>query len=236
MALTLAPQIIQTWQVFLSPWFVQKNDLMTLLNEQELQRAHRFKFDIHRDRFIVARAFLRKILSLYTDIPPEKIEFNYGKRGKPWLAENPLDLQFNISHSDDVAVYGISQTAEIGIDVEKFSDKYEEAVAKRFFSPQEYLELSELVPEQRARAFYQIWVKKEAIIKALGEGLYAPLADFSIHWNQQNEKILMAPFEIYVQSIDISAAFSAAVAVTGPIKEILRWEWKIDNSSANTVA
>jgi len=216
----LSPKIVHLWHVILSDFFGQKEELIVLLNEEERRRAYRFKFEIHRNRFIVARAMLRKILSSYTQKSPEEIEFIYGNRGKPYLHDNLTQLQFNLSHSDDCAVLAITQQTEIGIDVEKAKTDYHSGVAKRFFSTQEYNELMQLPLEQQAYAFYKIWVKKEAIIKVLGEGLYASLADFSVQWEAKNETILVKNKAIDLHSLNIDHFHLVSIATLEPIEHI----------------
>jgi 4'-phosphopantetheinyl transferase len=228
--MTILPAAVHIWRVLLPDFFGKKNDLRALLNVDEGNRADRFKFAIHQDRFIIARALLRKILNLYTGIPPESIKFDYGNRGKPYLSENRHHLQFNLSHSEDWAVYAIAKDAEIGIDVEKNRDHFKESVAKRFFSQQEYQELIQLPYAKQAQAFYQIWVKKEAVIKVLGDGLSMPLSDFSVRYDFQNEHILIEDphhfCELQLHSFNIDITYPAAVAVKSGFNSVENWEWK----------
>src|SRR5260221_13237392 len=89
--------IVQLWHAILSDFNELDQFLINLLSPDEIERANRFRFAIHRQRFIISRGLLRKTLSLYTGIPPEQIVFSYGSHGKPYLKESPLQIQFNTS-------------------------------------------------------------------------------------------------------------------------------------------
>jgi 4'-phosphopantetheinyl transferase len=221
----LSPQSISLWQVSLSNFLSELNELTILLSPDELQRANRFRFTIHRNRFIIARAMLRKILNLYIMTPAQKIIFTLGEHGKPYLNDNPLNVQFNVSHSHDIAVYAITQQYEVGIDIEKIESIYRNDVAKRFFSSQEYSMLETLPFNQQIIAFYHLWARKEAVIKALGKGLYQSTNDFSVDWQQPHEEITVDAKEIYVQGYHLSDTYAVALASLQPIKQINYWEW-----------
>jgi 4'-phosphopantetheinyl transferase len=151
-----------------------------LLAPDETARAARFHFDHLQRRFILSRGALRILLGHYLDIAADRIEFSYGSRGKPSLAA-PAGIHFNASHSGDVALLAFTLHCEIGVDVEKMrpiSDM--RGIASRFFCAEESTELMALPPEERERAFFLCWTRKEAYLKAVGEGLYAPLNDFCV--------------------------------------------------------
>ena len=157
-----------------SPGFSQ------LLAPDETARAARFHFDHLQRRFILSRGALRILLGHYLDIAANRIEFRYGSRGKPSLAA-PAGIHFNASHSGDVALFAFTLHCEIGVDVEEMrpiSDMRE--IASRFFCAEESTELMALPADERERAFFLCWTRKEAYLKAVGEGLYAPLNDFCV--------------------------------------------------------
>ena len=154
-----------------------------LLSDPERQRAARFALNRDRRRFIVARSRLRQLLGDRLDVRPDSVELEYGKRGKPALARNFADsgLRFNLSHCNDVAVYAFSSGREIGIDVEAVRLMHDaDDIAARFFSPREYEAYLALDPRDRPLGFFNCWTRKEAFIKALGEGLYYPLDRFDV--------------------------------------------------------
>lgn len=221
---------IHLWQLFLPDFFHQEKDLLALLNEEELERANRFYFPEHRSRFLTARAMLRKILSLYSHQNAKEIIFSYGSRGKPFLKHNPLNIQFNVSHSYEMAVYALTKTHDIGVDIERIETKDHDDIAKRYFSPKEFEDLQKLAPEQRQPFFYKIWSRKEAVIKALGEGLYAPLENFSVSLEKNSEDIEIVHNEqrytYHLESFAVPAGYEAAFAVNGAVKKIVNCEWR----------
>jgi 4'-phosphopantetheinyl transferase len=156
----------------------------SVLSAAEQQRLQRFHFADHRRRFQIGHGALRTILAGYTGTPAPKLEFRQGPRGKPYLA-SPAGPFFNLSHSGKLALVGVSQT-ELGLDVEKV--RHLESlteIARKHFSPVEFDALSALQGEQRELAFYRCWTRKEAYIKALGEGLSMPLDSFDVSLCEQ---------------------------------------------------
>lgn len=226
---TIDAHSIHLWRVVLKDLVAQEKELLSLLSPDEVQRAERFRFDIHRLRYLTARAMLRKILSLYTGIAAEKIIFSYGQRGKPYLRDNPLNLQFNLSHSEDMAVYALTRQDEIGVDIEKISASYKEGVAERFFSKQEYLQLTQLSKQDQIVGFYRLWSRKEAVIKALGEGLFAPLADFSVSAQEKIETLVLThaqkEYSYHLESFNVHPDYQAAFATSQKVETIFYWEW-----------
>ena len=153
------------------------------LSECERQRASRFTFERERSRFIVARATLRQLLAARLGVRPEEVELVCGAHGKPSLGPRfaDSDLHFNVSHCDDLAVYAFSWGHEIGVDVEAvrwFVDAGD--VAARFFSPRENAAYAALDSLERPLGFFNCWTRKEAFIKALGDGLSHPLDSFDV--------------------------------------------------------
>src|ERR1043166_2141935 len=147
------------------------------------ERATRFALEPDRRRFIVVRALLRQLLAARLGVRPEAIELAAGARGKPALAGRfaASDLRFNVSHCQDVAVNAFSSGREVGIDVEAVRELPDaDDVAARWFSRQEYATYRALEPGDRALGFFQCWTRKEAFIKALGDGLFHPLDRFDV--------------------------------------------------------
>ncbi len=152
-----------------------------LLADDEKIRAERFIFDRDRNRFIAARGILRDVLGRYLRRPPQDIDFVYGPRGKPAIAsggERP-SIHFNLSHAHGLAAMGVASKREIGIDIELIRPEFaSEEIAKRYFSPKEVNELNRLPAELRTEGFFHCWTRKEAYIKAKGDGLSIPLREF----------------------------------------------------------
>jgi 4'-phosphopantetheinyl transferase len=154
--------------------------LRRTLSADELERAGRFYFARDRDRFVVGRGLLRALLGDYTGTAPAELQFDYSPYGKPRLRD-PNGVSFNVSHSENRAVFAFTRGAAVGVDIEVLDSKPSDAlVARQFFSPIEVRELLELPPDARPRAFLTCWTRKEAFIKARGEGLSLPLQDFDV--------------------------------------------------------
>lgn len=156
--------------------------LAGVLSEDERERAARFHFRRDARRFIVGRATLRGILGECLGVEPGALAFSYGARGKPELGEpSGSDVQFSVSHSADVAVYAVTHGLRVGVDVERLRLGVDiEAIADGTFSPRERDALRRLPPAQRCEGFFNCWTRKEAYIKAIGEGLAYPLERFSV--------------------------------------------------------
>ena len=155
-----------------------------LLSLDERVKAERFRFERHRRRFVVARGVLRQLLGSYLAIAPEVVAFTYSDHGKPALdsRHNQFDLQFNMSHSHETAVYAFCVGVPVGIDVEWVQRPLTDAkqIVNRFFSPREAAEWQSLPAEFQMEAFFNGWTRKEAFIKAVGEGLSFPLNEFDV--------------------------------------------------------
>lgn len=172
--LTLSSNEVHVWCADLDLPAYRIQQLAQNLSPDERERADRFHFERHRRRFTAARGFLRSILGRYLPIDPGRLEFSYSKRGKPTLAPaSPEEhLCFNLSHSHEMALYAVTHNRSIGIDIEHIrSNRDVEQLAKRYFSPREYEVISSLHPDQRQEGFYNGWTRKEAYLKATGEGL-----------------------------------------------------------------
>lgn len=157
--------------------------LLSLLSTDELERAQRFRFDSNRNEFIVARGTLRLLLGTYLAIAPAELRFTYSQYGRPSLVQHigSLGLEFNLSHSSGVVLLAFARGRRIGVDVEKVRrDFATNEIAERFFSTAERAALRELPHEHRHEAFFRCWTRKEAFIKALGEGLSRPLDQFDV--------------------------------------------------------
>jgi 4'-phosphopantetheinyl transferase len=140
----------------------------TLLSDRELERARRFAFDADRGRYVVARALLRQLLAARLGARPESVE-------------PASDLRFNVSHCEDVAVYAFASGREVGVDVEAVRALPDaDDVAACCFSRREHATYRALEPRDRPLGFFQCWTRKEAFIKALGDGLYHPLDRFDV--------------------------------------------------------
>ena len=152
-----------------------------ILSTGERERADRFHFARDRRRFITARAHLRLLIGEYLAVPPASVRFVYSARGKPAVEPGDARLEFNMAHSAEVALYAFTEGAAIGVDVERIREgPTEEGIAERFFSPREREDLAALPLSEQRAAFFRCWTRKEAFIKAIGEGLAFGLSQFSV--------------------------------------------------------
>ncbi len=172
--LVLSDDDVHVWRADLNlpAWRLQK--LAETLSSEEQQRAERFYFEQDKKHFTAGRGLLRTILGRYLNLDPSQLEFSYSSRGKPALVNTntPEALCFNLSHSNGLALYAVTRSRSIGIDLEHVRSMPDaEKLAKRFFSPHEYAVISTLLPEQKQEAFFNAWTRKEAYLKATGDGL-----------------------------------------------------------------
>jgi 4'-phosphopantetheinyl transferase len=157
--------------------------LWQLLSRDERERAEKFRYAEHRQHYIVARASLRRVLAERLGIAPRAVEFAETKHGKPRLApvHGSADLEFNLSHSGTLALLAFTSGRAVGVDVELIREVPDaDDLAERFFSPTETASLRALPLGQRSLAFLACWTRKEAFIKALGQGLSCPLDAFDV--------------------------------------------------------
>src|SRR5271163_517516 len=149
-----------------------------VLSADEIARAQRFHFEKDRIHFIHCRSALRFLLARYLGVSPAGIRFEYLSGGKPQLIaeQNPRRLQFNLSHSNNMALIAVGSELRLGVDIEKIRDNVDTAaLAERFFSPRERAGLRALPGHLRVPAFFACWTRKEAFLKATGTGLSFPL-------------------------------------------------------------
>lgn len=180
--LDLGPGEIHLWLVDLAPDASVVRTLGTWLEDEEKHRAERFRFEVHRRRFIVRRGRLRQLLAAYQGLEPAAVRFEYGEKGKPALSESQKDhrpLEFNLTDSEDLALIAFTRDLEIGADIEVLRPMPDaHSIAKSFFAAGEREALADVSEPETARAFFHCWTRKEAYIKAIGEGLSEPLDRF----------------------------------------------------------
>jgi len=178
---TLSGSDVHIWSAALDRPMAQIQQLAQTLSPNEAARAQRFVFDRDREHYIVGRGLLREILSHYLKTPPARLQFRYGPQGKPELDTGPAPLHFNLSHSGGVVLYAVTRQQPLGVDVEAIRPLEDlEQIAEHFFSAAENSALRSLSPADKPTAFFNCWTRKEAFIKAVGEGLSYPLDQFDV--------------------------------------------------------
>ncbi len=179
--LVLGSDEVHVWQASLDNLHLVK--LQQTLSVDEQARANRFRFQKDREHFIAARGLLRTILGSYLNAKPGELQFCYGPYGKPAIELEACGngIRFNLSHSHGLALYALTRGREIGVDLELIRpDLANDAVAERFFSPNEVAMFRSLTGDFKEKAFFNYWTCKEAYIKARGEGLSSLLDKFDV--------------------------------------------------------
>ena len=171
------------------------NNLMT---PEERARQQRFKFPHHQHDALITRAFVRTVLSHYADRQPEIWRFEKGDQGKPEIIDPPLNLRFNLSHTENFIVCAIALKHDIGVDVEWLERQADAlSIADRFFSPLEVSELFSRPQNTQESRFFDYWTLKESYIKACGQGLSIPLDQFSFSIGPQDNPTLNANIQLH---------------------------------------
>lgn len=179
MAWTPAVDEVAVWWVETAQAAAWLDALAAVLAPEERARADRFHFERDRRQYVVARGLLRYLLGAATGRAPGALRFVYGEHGKPGL--DSAEIAFNVSHSAECIVYACTTLGPVGVDVEHIRTLTDrEAVARRVFSPREWAAYDTTPPDQRDRQFFHGWTRKEAFIKAVGDGLAYPLHDFDV--------------------------------------------------------
>ncbi len=226
----ILPNEVHVWRENLDNVKPLLEDLTRILSEDELVRARRFHFEQHRQRFIAGRGILRSILSRYLNIEPSKINFGYEPRGKPFLDHNfnESNLSFNLSHSQDFALYVMSLNNSIGVDLEYVDSKTDVvSLAQRFFSPSEFAVIESAPQEQQHQLFFRYWTCKEAYLKATGTGL-KDLEKVEISMTSEQPAKLNIPNNSGEWSLLEIQPFSncaATIAVTGRDLQFKYWDY-----------
>jgi len=204
-----------------------------LLSPAELQRLERFRFADHRRRYQIGHGALRTILGGYLQVDPTDVQFAQGPRGKPYVDPPPhsgkVGPYFNLSHSSKLALVAVSPI-EVGVDLEKL--RHLESlteIARRHFSESEFAALDALQGDARQLAFYRCWTRKEAYIKALGEGLSMPLDTFDVSLCEEPKFVACRdgredPRNWSMLDVSPAADFVAAAALRCPTVTVQRFQ------------
>lgn len=179
----IPPCEVHIWMIALDLEDYQVNYHGQVLSVEERKRASRFHFERHRRRYIVSQGIVRRILGSYLGVEPAELIYEIGDHGKPALAGGLKEtgLHFNLTHSHEIALFAMVRDVEIGVDVEFFRHMDDfDGIAARFFSSAEKTAYFSLPENLRPQGFYNCWTRKEAFIKAIGDGLSYPLEKFDV--------------------------------------------------------
>lgn len=232
--LTLQSEDVHVWRASLDLGPPVLARLWAVLSEDEQSRARRFHFERDRRRFVAARGQLRVLLGHYLGQHASSMSFAYEENGKPFLAgsQETQPLRFNVSHSGSLALAAISLARQVGVDIELLrTDLAGLEIAERFFSPTELASLKDLPVESRTQGFFNCWTRKEAFIKARGDGLSLPLHDFDVSLVPGAPAALLSttfdPDEASrwsLAALDPDPDYAAAVAAEGHDWRLTCWQ------------
>lgn len=216
---------IHIWRASLDYSESKLNLLMGYLSNEEIERANRFYFGKDRIQYIVRRSILRQIISKYLEIDAKNLIFEYNHFGKPFLVTDSLkhDLKFNMTHSKNMALYCISLQKEVGIDIEYLYREVEfQPIIDRFFSQNEKEFIENIAIDKHKEAFFKIWTRKEAILKAMGKGISHPLDMIDVPYERNNFTVSVNSTgkqgyetSFYVQDFLPAINYKASIAIEG---------------------
>ena len=206
-------------------------DLRCLLSTQECERADRFHFEHDRNRYIAGRGVLRRILARYTRRPAERLQFAYGRKGKPSLPGSTF--QFNLSHSDGLAVIAVTQGRAVGVDIEHIRVVPGwQGVMKCCFSSAEQAAILDLPEPDQQAAFLTCWTRKEAYVKATGDGLGTPLDRFTVAVEPESEPALLEVLDLPSETgrwrfadLPLAEEYLGVVAHDGLFDQVKHYRW-----------
>ena len=159
----------------------------TFITDAEQIEINKLRFENNKKSALITRGFIRTVLSHYAVVAPQDWRFNKTEHGKPGIFQPPIQLKFNLSHSGDLIVAGITSTNEIGVDVQFINQHIEtDLIAEQYFSKQEFSAMQHLQDGARQLRFFELWVLKEALIKTSGIGLSKQLNTFSFDFDHKN--------------------------------------------------
>ncbi|HZW79704.1 MAG TPA: 4'-phosphopantetheinyl transferase superfamily protein [Candidatus Deferrimicrobiaceae bacterium] len=229
----LAEDEVQLWRVDLEAIRRRESRWQELLSSDERSRAARFHFEADRQRFVASRAWLRGILAAFLVAEPSELNFSYSKYEKPFLGPPYAEsgVTFNVSHSGGIALYAFARRRELGVDVEQIRRDFDaESIARRFFSVSEQERLAAFPESEKVDAFFRCWTRKEAYIKAIGDGLSLPLGQFDVSLEALETNALLATRpdsseakQWMIREVPGGAGYSAALCVRGRDWRLIHW-------------
>jgi 4'-phosphopantetheinyl transferase len=233
-ALMLSYDRVDVWRVPLEMPERERDLLEACLSVEERARASRFRHSVDRSSFVAAHGALRAILGRCLGVGPSCLRFSYGRFGKP-AVDGPLGanlVEFNLSHSGDLALVAATFGRRLGIDLERIdASRSGQEIAERFFSSREIAALRALPRERQTDAFFACWTRKEAYLKARGDGLSFPLDQFSVSVSPEEPASLLdcgddETQRWVLQDLSPGAGWAAAVAIEGRGWRLRRWRWR----------
>ena len=196
-----------------------------VLSSDEIERAEKFHFAAQRERWQMTRGILRMLLASYVETPAREIVFKYSEKGKPGLKHPAAhDFHFNTSHSGDCAVFAFTHAGEVGVDIECVQKEMprRDDIVRRYFAPGEQQQFFALPEPERARAFFMLWTRKEAFVKARGIGLFSGLDQFEVSLEAPR---VVSGSNWWMNELPSIAGHEGAVVVQAASCRARFWKW-----------
>lgn len=234
----LAPAEVHVWRLPLGILPGALADAARLLSPEERQRAERLRPEVQRHRFVLGRAWLRIVLGKYCELAPRDVRFCYGLRGKPELmpgqrsSRTGAPLHFSLAHSNDVGLLAVTEAGPVGVDVEEVRTLGDvRALVNQFFSPGEALAFSRVPADRQPAAFFSLWTRKEAVLKATGAGIGDFLSQVEVSFLPgEAPRVLALPAgpwagcEWSLVDVPVPPCSAGALAVPAPGVSVSRFE------------
>ena len=220
---------VHVWLVRTNDKSSSPDDFKDLLSRVEQDRALRFKFETDQRRYITSHAAVRSILSNYVNGPARALQFAEGPYGKPKLAPSHATerIEFNLSHSHELALIAVAQGREIGVDVEWIREAFAfDEVAQRFFTTREVAALHALPFHLQLDAFYKCWTSKEAFLKAKGTGLTGQLDEVEIVLADHAVRVKGTIPNFSLVELTVNRDYEAALVAKGAEPQLSYYAWR----------
>jgi 4'-phosphopantetheinyl transferase len=232
----LTPSTVDIWRINLSGDTRHLHRSLAILDETEVARSQLFRMPLDRDRFVIGRATLRRLISAYTGITARTISFRYNSYGKPLLSDEGSRLRFNTSHSSTTIVHAFTLDTPLGVDVESIRPEMAgTGIADTLFAPEEAAALRALPADRALAGFFACWTRKEAYLKGRGWGLGYPLDAFVVSVAAEGPARLLAgegasAWRLY--DLEVGPGLAGCLAVEGTGHLLRFWEFDLDAEMA----
>jgi 4'-phosphopantetheinyl transferase len=219
---------LHVWRARLDLSPVTRERLQNTLSSDEKERAERFLIPEAREHFVAARGILRELLGGYLEVQAERVVLTFGPEGKPSLSpKHKSRIRFNVAHSHGMGLFVFAHNHEIGVDIEYVQNDFRGMeIASHFFSQREVAALSKLPPSAIDQAFFDCWTRKEAYVKAHGQGLSIPLGSFAVDFNDSTQVLqdeTGARWSCY--ALEAAPGFAGAVVAEGENWRVKCLDW-----------
>ena len=200
--------------------------LYECLSIQEKNKSKNFINSYLSQQYIISHGLLRYLLAYYTRDNPQNIEYSFNQFDKPFLKNSNSNIQFNMSHSKDYVVYIIALDCQVGIDIEWKSKNIDvQELSDLVLTKEEKIIFNKLRSEEKLNTFYEVWTKKEAILKANGYGLSYPMKLINVMDISKNNRKTYYQFnntEFYCSALNNINGYEGTAALMNQIRELIQ--------------